>query len=145
MRKAQSDKKERTPILAPTKVFQDNFTPAHGNALQAAVASIFGLSLQSVPNFIESPEGYEAAIAKFYQQGEKKGKCVKIKLDDNKISHEYKDKICILRGKSPRGNFGHVVVARQLTHGEFEMLHDPHPEGTFLDETEAYGWCLFFG
>ncbi|KAL9182656.1 hypothetical protein ACHAXT_013308 [Thalassiosira profunda] len=133
-------------MAEPSKVFQDDFSPAKGNALQAAVASIFGLPLQSVPNFIASPEGYEAAIASFYRQRNADGRCVKIKLngDANKIPAKHNGDICILRGKSPRGDFGHVVVARHRADGAFEMVHDPHPDGTFLDASEAYGWCLFF-
>jgi hypothetical protein len=51
--------------------------------------------------------------------------------------------MCILRGKSPRGDFGHVVVARIHT-CEFEMVHDVHPDENFLDRQEAYGWCMIF-
>ena len=60
------------------------------------------------------------------------------------IPDEYNDTICILRGKSPRGDFGHVVVAKYVDGGAFEMVHDPHPCGNFLDKAESYGWCLFF-
>lgn len=138
----------RTPLRMPMKVYQDDFSPAKGNALQAAVASIFGLSLHDVPNFIQSADGYEAAIEKFYRQGDENSKCVKIKLgvddDAKKVPDGYVDQICILRGKSPRGDFGHVVVAKHVGDGIFEMLHDPHPEGSFLDQSEAYGWCMFF-
>eukprot|EP00581_Thalassiosira_minuscula_P028870 CAMPEP_0183758276 /NCGR_PEP_ID=MMETSP0739-20130205/6318_1 /TAXON_ID=385413 /ORGANISM="Thalassiosira miniscula, Strain CCMP1093" /LENGTH=134 /DNA_ID=CAMNT_0025995857 /DNA_START=57 /DNA_END=458 /DNA_ORIENTATION=+ len=131
----------RTPLSSPARIFQDDFSPARGNALQAAVASIFGLSLHDVPNFIESPDGYQAAINKFYQQGVDEGKCAKIKLDgSNKIPETFNNMVCILRGKSPRGDFGHVVVAKHLKDGEFEMVHDPHPDEKFLDTTEAYGW-----
>ena len=62
------------------KVYQDDFSSAKGNALQAAVASIFDLSLDQVPNFIESPEGYESAIETFYQQLVEDGQCFKILL-----------------------------------------------------------------
>lgn len=132
------------PLSTPTKVYQDDFTPAQGNALQAAVASIFGLSLQDVPNFIVMKEGYEQSIVNFYLQH---GRCAKIKLgiDNSKVPEAYDNQICILRGKSPRGSFGHVIVAKHTHSGQFEMLHDPHPDETFLDEeSEAFGWCLFF-
>ena len=59
--------------------------------------------------------------------------------------------------KSPRGDFGHVVVARfvgscdtslhkmMLTDaGAFRLVHDPHPSSEFLDEGEACGWAMFF-
>ena len=127
------------------KVYQDDFSPAKGNALQAAFASIFDLSLDQVPNFIESPDGYESAIETFYQQLVEDGQCLKILLaKDNRVPDGCEEKICILRGKSPRGCFGHVVVARHTKDDTFEMIHDPHPDGTFLDESEAFGWCFFF-
>lgn len=106
---------------------------------------MFGLPLRDVPNFIESPDGYYAAIGAFYKQRKEDGRCVKVILGNGAaVPNEYKDKVCILRGKSPRGDFGHVVVARHLATGGFEMIHDPHPEAAFLDESEEYGWCLFF-
>ena len=69
--------------------------------------------------------------------------------------------LCLLRGRSPRGNHGHVVLARLLGLGEsgeqqrgaegvqrcrWEMVHDPHPDSTFLapQSEEAYGWAMFF-
>ena len=127
--------------VAPHKVHQDNFDPGKGNALQAAVSSVFGMALDEVPNFIEMPGGYEAAISNFCQ--EKGYNCLKVKLTETAVPLDYDDYFCILRGVSPRGNFGHVVVAR-WTNGGFEMVHDPHPEGTFLDDKADYGWCMFF-
>lgn len=47
------------PLSTPTKVYQDDFRASKGNALQAAVASLFGQSLHDVPNFITSnPSAY---------------------------------------------------------------------------------------
>ena len=122
----------------------------------------------------EYNEGYDASIRSFYQkiisddgEDDRVGLCTKIRLeqsisssddnlyrekkeegqDDEKDANKldgFVDKICILRGKSPRGNFGHVVVARYKKGGEFEMIHDPHPQNTFLDMSESFGWCMFF-
>jgi len=153
----------------PKKVFQDDFRPGRGNALQAAVASIFGLELANVPNFVELPEGYESAIQSFCCDRDRDRddrtttSMVKIKLttaaaaaageeeiededkDEDDHNHQYGGKLCVLRGKSPRGDFGHVVVARRNKVGDgFEMIHDPHPDETFLDESEKFGWCMFF-
>ena len=135
----------------PKKVFQDDFRPGRGNALQAAVASIFGLELASVPNFVELSEGYESAIQSFCRDRDDRTSMVKIKLTsageeiEDADQHQYGGKLCILRGKSPRGDFGHVVVARRNSKvGGFEMIHDPHPNETFLDESEKFGWCMFF-
>ena len=135
------------------QVYQDDFSPGKGNALQAAVASIFGLSLDDLPNFIESPEGYEAAMRQFCSYSEGEGNslnCVKVKLNGDDygrivVDSSYYGRLCILRGRSPRGNFGHVVVAKFTDGGKFEMIHDPHPEETFLDnDSEKPSWCMFF-
>lgn len=133
-------------ILAeiPKKIYQDDFSPGRGNALQAVVASVFGLSLSTVPNFVAMPGGYEAAIRQFCELGGIR--TVKVGLANGMAprAEDYDKRICILRGKSPRGDFGHVVVAR-LNSPAFEFLHDPHPDGTFLDtENESFGWCMFF-
>ena len=220
------------PLFTPRRVYQNNFVRGKGNALQAAVASIFGLTLLDVPNFVEMSEMYEVSITNFIRESGGTGRCVKILLgwspslcnrptthtkpicsseivlkrspeeeqrvaaikencinmlnsvlDDkrmaigdlegfnrrlkelvegtllplkcdcvpdnsfipkNTIPKECNNKICILRGKSPRGDFKHVVVARHLADGNFEMLHDPYPDGDFLDLTQGYDWCLFF-
>ena len=142
----QAQAQQRTkPLSTPIKIYQTDFSPGKGNALQAAVASIFGLDLSKVPNFIEVPEGYEASIRTFcHDHG---SECIKIALGGGKsvgkILSEYNGKLCILRGKSPRGDFGHVVVAKR-ENDAFQMMHDPHPEETFLDEGEDAGWCMFF-
>jgi len=132
----------------PLKVYQDDFRPGRGNALQAAVASIFGMALAEVPNFVELPQGYEVAIQSFCHE---RGRVsVKLKLagdDDTTIGENHERQLCVLRGKSPRGGFGHVVVAIRTKQGEtggFEMVHDPHPDETFLDQSESFGWCMFF-
>ena len=129
-------------VSAPHAVHQNNFDPGRGNALQAAVASIFGLPLNHVANFIESPNGYDAAIRAFCQAGGVNSNKITLGTSDA-VPSEYEGKVCILRGKSPRGDFGHVVVARRNGDG-FEMIHDPHPEGSFLDTNEDFGWCMFF-
>jgi hypothetical protein len=131
-------------LSTPKTVHQDNFDPGRGNALQAVIASIFGLALKEVPNFIELPIGYEAAIKSFCSTGGVESTKIKLTSDHdlNQISN-YDGKLCCLRGKSPRGDFGHVVVAR-LDGDRFEFVHDPHPDGTMLDTSEGFGWCMFF-
>ena len=53
--------------------------------------------------------------------------------------------MCILRGKSPRGDHGHVVIAtiqRFMSEVSFDFVWDPHPEATFLDRSEPFGWFM---
>jgi hypothetical protein len=125
---------------SPAKVFQDDFSPGNGNALQACVASLFQQSLQDVPNFITLDCGYEEGIQKYLNPHHYTYSKKKI----SELADEDQGRLCILRGGSPRGDFGHVVVAKVGQDGEFEMVHDPHPDGTFLDRSVAYGWCMLF-
>ncbi len=48
------------------------------------------------------------------------------------------------QGKSPRGEHGHVVVARITYEGEVQLMFDVFPSGGFLDESVPYGWAGFF-
>lgn len=148
-----SKAKDNEGVL-PGKVYQDDFSPGRGNALQAAVASVLGLQLTEVPNFIASPEGYELSIQQFcFDHGRYASLKYNLKHDTlgADLWEKYNGKFCLLRGKSPRGDFGHVVVARKIQNiddrldvSAFEMVHDPHPDETFLDRTEPFGWCIFF-
>ena len=96
---------------------------------------------------------YEASIKAFCDV--RRVAFEKMSLHD--IPEAYDGRMCILRGKSPRGDFGHVVVARfvgscdtslhkmLLTDaGAFRLVHDPHPSSEFLDEGEACAWAMFF-
>jgi len=134
---------------AQTKVRQTDFSAGKGNALQACVASLFGLDLDQVPNFIELPEGYALGIQNFVASFSYSVQ----KYSVSEASQEHDSKLCILRGKSPRGDHGHVVVARlvskpispdESSNVNFEMVHDPHPDDTFLDSKEPYGWFMVF-
>lgn len=130
----------------PSKIYQDNFDPAKGNALQACIASIFsGCKLCDVPNFLEDSRGYEVSIKSFCEEGGVDAIKIPIRQEiyHDQQYNKFNKKLCLLRGKSPRGNFGHVVVARYLG-DRFDMIHDPHPDETMLDTNEAFGWCFFF-
>ena len=124
----------------PSKVYQDDFSPAKGNALQACVAALLSQPLHEVPNFIALQVGYEQGIRDYVQAN---SKYTAVKKETNEVTDDDTDKLCILRGKSLRGDFGHVVIAR-IEKGQFKMVHDPHPDATFLDDSEAYGWCMLF-
>ena len=55
---------------------------------------------------------------------------------DVKLSEKYNGKCCVLRGVSPRGDHGHVVVARYREElNDCEMIHDPHPDETYWIKT----------
>jgi len=120
----------------PAEILQTEFSANKGNALQACVAAIFHLDLDRVPNFVSMAD-YEQGIRDFLSSS-----CFSMqKIKD--VQSVETGKLGILRGKSPRGDFGHVIVARKLQEG-FENLWDPHPDGSFLDSTEGPGWFMVF-
>lgn len=56
------------------------------------------------------------------------------------------DTICIIRGKSPRGDFAHVVVGIiDKNDKKIKFIFDPHPESSNLDGyNDGKGWILLF-
>jgi hypothetical protein len=126
-------------LIQPARVRQTDLSAGTGNALQACVAAMFGLNLEDVPNFITLDVGYLQGIQDFVAPFSQVRKVAVASVNGGDMG-----RLCILRGKSPRGTHGHVVVARVRSSDRFELLMDPHPEDSFLDQNEAYGWCLFF-
>lgn len=125
-----------------SKVHQTDFTPEKGNALQACVASIFNLHLTDVPNFIADRDGYWQAMLKHASRlglG-----LIKVPLRNGALPFVTSPGThCILRGTSPRGSHGHVIVAKVGFDGlSLAPVHDPHPDGTFLEG--APEWCAIY-
>ncbi len=87
-----------------------------GNCLQAAVASLLELPLETVPHFAAIPgddgEWWWALVEFARGHGFAIAQC------DEPIGGV----LGIMTGKSPRGDFQHVVLARGA-----EIVHDPHP------------------
>ena len=124
---------------------QTDFRPSHGNSLQACVASIHALPLLSVPNFIQDPHQYIESIHRWTGKHPRLGSFHKLTITtDERLSHHVRPGArVIIRGTSPRGDFGHVVVAVVRDDGfTFDMCHDPHPESTFLQPPLV--WCGVF-
>ncbi|OQR87221.1 hypothetical protein ACHHYP_09345 [Achlya hypogyna] len=118
-------------------VRQTDFTAAKGNALQACFAALCGAELKDLPNFIAAPEGYMVAINQWLAPQA----CAFTKFNlasDGSLPTENEalapGSFVILRGKSPRGDFGHVVVACVDASGRtFSAVMDPHPDDKYLD------------
>ena len=121
---------------------QDDVRAGHGNALQACVASILARPLETVPNFIEDPDGYAIGIARFCDERMPPGvRFAKVALAEGAlpVGHEMPPgSRIIVRGTSPRGEFGHVMVGVVASDGRSVDLdasgtrfgvHDPYPYG----------------
>ena len=115
-------------------VFQTDFTASKGNALQACIATVLGLGLSDVPNFISEPGDLYDNLRSFLS---KRGLgFMKIMLDDKGCLPFAPggDRVtALLAGDSPRGAHRHVVVA-EIPAGETKPIpiFDPHPSGDYL-------------
>ena len=117
--------------IIPRKVYQTEFEKNKGNALQACIASIFDQTIDEVPNFIEF-SSYAEGIADFVQKHFQLT-FVKINLPKGELDFEVKHVPLVLAaGKSPRGNFKHVVVG-QIIGKKVELVHDPFPNGEGIE------------
>ena len=102
-------------------VYQTIFGLPHGNCLQAAVASLFELELDDVPNFMERGDDWEKCFERFVL--ERGLQTVAFDVDGLRgiwapVGYH------LITGKSPRGDYLHEVVGYRG-----EPVHDPHPDG----------------
>ena len=124
------------------KHYQTETTAGSGNALQACVATFLQEeSLDSVPNFIAAPEGYLTAIQEFLKP--RNLMFLKVPLTTNgELPFPSGSGLCIIAGKSPRGDYKHCVVGKSNTGSTaLSLLHDPFEGGTGLESNE---WAGFF-
>lgn len=112
-------------------VDQTLFGPENGNCWAACIASILELPIDEVPNFgIKKtwfPDTWNWLLERGYASlyfgpG-----------DARHVPYCYH----IVSGRSPRGDWGHAVVAL----GE-KLVHDPHPDRTFLRGAVEDAWVI---
>jgi len=108
-----------------TPIDQNNFGKI-GNCLTACLASMFDLKLEEVPNFWKEPETndkqfWENVYAWLARMGYT-GIIVPWRYTNHVDGH------LIVMGFSPRGNW-HATIWR-----DNQLIHDPHPEKTGLEE-----------
>lgn len=112
----------RTTTVAH-RVHQTILEPPHGNALQACAASILGLPLNLVPNFVVEVDCWDAMLRFAALRGLT---LIKVNLDGGLLPHKT-----------------HVTVAMVTCDGRaLELAHDPHPTGDGLAGEPS--WAAFF-
>ncbi|MDI1288901.1 MAG: hypothetical protein PSX37_02990 [bacterium] len=99
-----------------------------GNCLQTCVASLLELPLEDVPHFAAQSDWYDAMCYWLADQG--------FAVVDQR--HPIEGVLGICMGKSPRGNFTHVVI----TNGSDELAHDPHPSRAGLLTFDRWWYLL---
>lgn len=127
-------------------VDQDRFGAAEnppgqrGNCLQACLASVLGLSLHVVPHFADTDEAADlqhAAMQRWLADQGWVALWVPWAWKDSGWMVWPRNALGIVSGKSPRGEFAHVVLGC-LTELGWDLVHDPHPSKAGLDGT-PYG------
>ena len=93
----------------------------NGNCLAAAFASLLEIPIEDIPCFEDmSDEKWYLELLN-WTEGLGFQLC---RWDKEMYFHGY----YLVCGKSPRGNFNHIVVFQ-----DGQMVHDPHPDGTGLE------------
>jgi hypothetical protein len=133
--------------------FQTVVDAGRGNALQACVATALGVrDLSLVPNFIEAPD-YMASLSGFLELNVPRLAFVKVDLskllqpDPGQSSRlslsTAPGTLCVLVGRSPRGEHKHCVLGRVAEDGcTIKVVHDPFPQGGGV--VAPYSWAGFF-
>lgn len=100
-----------------------------GNCWQTAIASVLELELDDVPHFVQVDEdgGDNWYYYTWFWLWYRGHQLVSV------YRHLYNNEYYLVTGKSPRGDFHHVVVYQNG-----KMVHDPHPDGTGLLTEETF-------
>lgn len=118
-----------------TPVFQTYFYGGNedgttrGNCYQAVLATLLDLPLDEVPHFVDIEERggpcyWNSSIQWLWERG------YVVYYNEEPPT----GKFYFVTGKSPRGDFYHVVIGR-----DGALAHDPHPDGTgVLTEEGGY-------
>lgn len=106
-----------------TPVMQTVFGQRSGNCMQAAVASLLDLPLETVPHFFDQVDVEDVHAArigweKFAEFFASFGTVMSMHRGEGAFAFPH-----IATGVSPRG-IHHAVIC-----DGFQLLHDPHPEG----------------
>lgn len=119
------------PVLQ-TRFADFDVPPAQrGNCIQAAIASVFELELDEVPNFIAARSWFAALNHWLESSGLV---AIMVPITDFLVPA---DTLYLLIGTSPRGEWTHIVVCRNG-----EVIHDPHPSQDGL--IEGARWVVMF-
>lgn len=114
-----------------TPVHQNIFGEGKGNCWAACIASILNLPIEEVPNFCGEPERNENWLTDTDKWLQERGLRI-VRFEGASGIWMQEGTHVIANGKSPRGDFFHVIVMT-VRDGQFYMAHDPHPSGAGLD------------
>lgn len=129
-----------------TPVDQTIFGDKTGNCFAACLASLLEVPIESLP-IVPSEEEWlpttQDALKPFGLY------FLEVRLD---VAVQYpmyamKERLCVMVGKSPRGEFWHAIVGR-VDHDDeqdkvlFTVVHDPHPSRRGIENVKALGFLV---
>lgn len=122
--------------------------PDVGNCFQTAVASVFGLPLEEVPHFCSEENWWDSFQYWLQNRGMY---AIEFQFEDGRWPSDVTtvpgNIHCLISGKSPRGEFNHTVVGLTRIREDLfdiELLHDPHPDNTFIRTAESVIFLAVF-
>jgi hypothetical protein len=119
-------------------VRQTIFDMAKGNALQACIASILRMELHQVPNFVTFGDSAYDELRRFLAQHGMGFVKIELKNANLPFAPFGTNSLCVMAGRSPRGNYRHAIVGKLTTNSVSpQPFYDPHPEQTML---KSYDW-----
>ena len=123
-------------------VHQTVFGKNKGNCISACFASLLERDLEEIPCFVRD---YGAACFEKIQEWlgkehgmfllriimprDAKGEARGIECTEDFRFHAVPECLCMATGRSPRGDWNHIVVGKIVNGYNFELVHDPHPDG----------------
>jgi hypothetical protein len=103
-------------------------TGVRGDCFRACVASILELPIEDVPHFVAIEKDWWGEVQRWLAKWDLFALWIRVG-EDFMLGWPAETTYCILNGESPRAKGRkHCVVAR-LDGWNFEVVHDPHPEG----------------
>jgi hypothetical protein len=109
-------------------VYQTIFKPPLGNCLQACLASLFELPLANVPNFMEAKDWWDEYCNWMVENHALQPLALDATTGDWLPRGWH-----MIQGKSPRGDYDHIVVGH-----DGRIVHDPFPNGDPLEDIKYY-------
>jgi hypothetical protein len=118
-----------------------------GNCFPACIASLLEVPLESLAidpseeHWLETTQIALKPHGLFYLE-------IRLDVAVNYPTYAMEDRLCVMTGKSPRGDFWHSMVGR-IGHNHkdntviYERVHDPHPSGDGIEgNPKAIGFLV---
>lgn len=112
------------------------------NCFAACLASILGVAIENIPKGADGAT-WNMVDVQDWLADEFGIQALEITFGSGGTIYPLRRSVpCIVTGKSPRGDKQHAVVAATMGLDGFELIHDPHPSGLFIDGEPSHATFL---